>query len=97
MADANYCLFARKLTKKDELQTPSGKKVLILIPRYHAEGTKQNGRTIEAPSVDISDCAKHTLLTGKREDKQAILACVTTTLYLKAKTIRTRKSKTARF
>ena len=54
---------------------------------------KQRDSAVEATSVDIRDYAKHILLTGKREDKQAILACVTTTLYLKSKTIRTRKLK----
>ena len=58
---------------------------------------KQNGNVVEATNVDIRDYAKHILITGKREDKQAILACVTTTLYLKAKTIRTSKPKAVRF
>lgn len=54
---------------------------------------KQSEDAVAATSVDIRDYAKHILLTGKREDKQAIMACVTTTLYLKSKTIRTRKPK----
>ena len=58
---------------------------------------KQNGVAETATNVDIRDYAKHILMTGKREDKQAIMACVTTTLYLKAKTIRTRKPRTERF
>lgn len=57
---------------------------------------KQSDDAVTATNVDIRDYAKHILVTGKREDKQAILACVTTTLYLKAKTIRTRKPKTAK-
>lgn len=54
---------------------------------------KQSDNALVATSVDIRDYAKHILMTGTREDKQAIMACVTTTLYLKAKTIRTRKPK----
>lgn len=52
---------------------------------------KQSDDGITATNVDIRDYAKHILITGKREDKQAVLACVTNTLYLKSKTIRTRK------
>lgn len=52
---------------------------------------KQNDDAIKTTNVDIRDYAKHILLTGKREDKQAIMAGVTTTLYLKSKTIWTRK------
>lgn len=58
---------------------------------------KQNNDAATATKVDIRDYAKHILMTGKREDKQAILACVTTTLYLKAKTIRTRKPREFNF
>lgn len=62
--------------------------------RYHGfmeSVLKKSDNVTEATNVDIRDYAKHILVTGKREDKQAILACVTTTLYLKSKTIRTRK------
>ena len=52
---------------------------------------KQSDDETTATNVDIRDYAKHILMTGKREDKQAILACVTTTLYLKSKMIRMRK------
>ena len=58
---------------------------------------KQNGSAVKSPNVDIRDYAKHILMTGKREDKQAILACITTTLYLKSRTIRTRKPRSAKF
>lgn len=51
---------------------------------------KQSDGSFEATNVDIRDYAKHILMTGKREDKQAIMACVTTTLCLKNKTIRTK-------
>lgn len=56
---------------------------------------KQSDSAVEATNVDIRDYAKHILMTGKREDKQAILAYVTTALYLKSKTIRMRKPKMA--
>ncbi|MDO8511723.1 MAG: hypothetical protein Q7S57_00480 [bacterium] len=58
---------------------------------------KQSDSSFEATNVDICDYAKHILMTGKREDKQAIMGCVTTTLYLKSKMIRTKKSKTTWF
>lgn len=54
---------------------------------------KKSGQVITATNIDIRDYAKHILMTGKREDKQAILACVTTTLYLKLKMIRTKRPK----
>lgn len=58
---------------------------------------KQGNEVATATKVDIRDYAKHILMTGKREDKQAIMACVTTALYLKAKTIKTRKPMMAKF
>lgn len=67
--------------------------------RYHGfmeSVLKKSDNVAEATNVDIRDYAKHILMTGKREDKQAIMACVTTTLYLKSKTIRTRKPKTVK-
>lgn len=70
---------------------------LIRYKGFMQSVLKQNGATVQTPEVDIRDYAKHILLTGKREDKQAIMACVTTTLYLKAKTIRTRKPRAAKF
>jgi hypothetical protein len=48
---------------------------------------KQSDSVGEATNVDIRDYAKHILITGKWDDKQAIMACVTTTLYLKNKQI----------
>lgn len=58
---------------------------------------KQSDDEVTATNVDIRDYAKHILMTGKRDDKQAIMACVTTTLYLKTKTIRTRKPRIASY
>lgn len=58
---------------------------------------KQSDDAVTATNVDIRDYAKHILITGKREDKQAILGCVTTALYLKSKAIRTRKPRVAQF
>ena len=48
---------------------------------------KKSGQVMTATNIDIRDYAKHILMTGKREDKQAIMACVTTTLYLTQKRI----------
>lgn len=58
---------------------------------------KQNGEAATTTNVDICYYAKYILMTGKREDKQVILVCVTTTLYLKSKTIQLRKFKFAKF
>lgn len=69
---------------------------LIRYQGFMQSVLKQSDDAITATNVDIRDYAKHVLVTGKREDKQAIMACVTTTLYLKSKTIRTRKPKTVK-